>query len=70
MMKFIAKSLNAARKYNLWDFACLKITLLSLGILVGTYFSQFFLNLISIIWVVFILTYVWIMYQTFIKYMD
>jgi hypothetical protein len=70
MKKLIDKLLNAARKYNLWDFGFFKITLISLGILLGSYFSQFFLKYISVVCVIFIVTLIWVLYKTFIKYMD
>jgi small multidrug resistance family-3 protein len=70
MKKLIAKILDAAKKYNVWDYAWLKITLCSFGILLGAYFSRFFLKYILVIWGIFIISYVWIMYKTFIKYKD
>ena len=70
MSAFIQKALNAARKYTVMDYACLKITLLSFGILLGAYFAQFFLSYTSFLWVVFIVSFLWIMYRTFIKHMN
>jgi small multidrug resistance family-3 protein len=70
MGTLIERSIRAARKYTLVDYSCLKLTLLSLGILLGAYFSKFFLNNASLLWVIFIITYIWIMYRTFIKHMD
>jgi hypothetical protein len=67
MERFIQKILMATRNYSIMDFACLKITLISLGILLGAYFSKFFLNFTSFLWIVFIISYIWIMYRTFIK---
>lgn len=69
MMNFTERVMRAAKKYTVWDFACLKITLLSLGILIGAYFADFFLAYAVILWPVFIFSYIWIMYKTFIKYM-
>lgn len=68
MKNLINKMLNAAKKYSIWDFGCLKIALISLGILFGTYFSQFFLRNVSIMWAIFIVTFVWILYRTFKKF--
>lgn len=70
MKNLIDKTLSAARKYNVWDYGFLKITLFSVGILFGAYFSQFFLNYIFIIWALFIVSYIWILYKTFIKYKE
>ncbi len=68
MKGFINKALNAAKKYNPVDFSILKICLFSIGVLCGVYFSQFFSRYISIVWGIFIISYIWIMYKTFIKY--
>ncbi len=68
MKKLISKVLNATKNYNVWDFGWLKVTLCALGIILGAYFSQFFLRHMTIVWIVFIVGYVWIMYKTFIKY--
>lgn len=68
MKGFIDKALNAAKSYDVWDFGCLKITLISCGIILGTYLSQFFIQCMTTVWAVFILSYVWIMYKTFVKY--
>lgn len=70
MSKFIQRALRAANKFTLMDYACLKITLLFLGILLGAYFSKFFLSHTVFLWVVFIVSYLWIMYRTFIKHMN
>jgi hypothetical protein len=43
------------------------VTLLFCGILVGAYFSDFFLKHILFPWIVFILSYLWIMYRTFLS---
>jgi hypothetical protein len=68
--KFIQRALKAAKKYTVIDYACLKISILSFGILLGAYLAKFFLNHTLFLWVVFILTMLWIMYRTFIEYMD
>jgi len=70
MSEFIQRVLKAARKYTVMDYGCLKITLLSFGILLGAYFAQFFLSYTSFLWVVFIVSSLWIMYRTFIKHMN
>lgn len=70
MLKFIKRALKAAKKYTVVDYACLKISILSFGILLGAYLAKFFLNHTLFLWVVFILTLLWIMYRTFIEYMD
>jgi hypothetical protein len=68
MEKLINSALNAAKKYTVWDYGCLKITLISFGILLGAYFSKFFLSYILLFWIIFIASFVWIIYRTFIKF--
>lgn len=70
MNEFIQRLMKAARKLTVTDFACLKICLLSLGILLGAYFAQFFLSHTFFLWVIFIASYIWIMYRTFVKHME
>lgn len=69
MREFIDRALNAAGKYTVLDFACLKIAILSIGILLGAYFSEFFLGYTSYLWVIYIVSFAWIIYRTFFKYM-
>ncbi|TEB12860.1 hypothetical protein Psfp_03655 [Pelotomaculum sp. FP] len=49
MRELINRSLRAAKNYSLWDYAFLKTTLLSLGILIGAYFAKFFLSHMSLL---------------------
>lgn len=70
MKTLIERLLEAGHKYTVMDFGCLKITLFFCGILVGTYFSNYFLNHTLFLWIVFILSYLWIMYRTFFKHMQ
>ncbi|WP_248477867.1 permease of phosphate ABC transporter [Tepidibacter aestuarii] len=68
MKNLINKTLNASRKYTIFDYSLLKICLISLGILLGVSFSQFFSKYLSIIGIIFIISYILILYKTFIKY--
>lgn len=65
MKKILNRLLDAARNYTVWDYGCLKIVLISLGILLGTYFSNFFLRYTSLLWAIFIVSYIRIIYRTF-----
>lgn len=69
MNALIQRVLKAARQYTLFDYAGLKITLIFLGILLGAYFSEFFLDKVTLVWIAFILSCLWIMYRTFVKHM-
>jgi len=67
MKNLINKALNSTKNYNIFDFSILKLSLITFGILLGAYFSKFFLSIILFIWIVFIVCYAMIMYKTFIK---
>lgn len=68
MKNLINKLLGVTKKYTVLDYSLLKITLVSLGILIGTYFSNFFSNYASLLWIIFLVSYIWIIYRTFIKH--
>lgn len=70
MKTLIDRLLNAARKYTVWDFGFFKILLLSAGILLGAYFHEFFDGWIAVVWAVFVITYAWVAYKTFFRYLD
>lgn len=68
MKDFLNTIMQRTRKYTLWDFSILKITLVAVGIIFGAYFSQFFLKNITFVWAIFGVTYLWIMFKTFVAY--
>jgi hypothetical protein len=69
MRTFLSKLLDSARKYTIMDYVFFKITLISLGILLGTYFSKFFSSHTLLLWIIFAVSYIYIIYKT-IKHMD
>jgi hypothetical protein len=69
MRTFLSKLLDSARKYTIMDYGFLKITLISFGILLGTYFSKFFSSYTILLWIIFIVSYIYIIYRT-IKHID
>lgn len=69
MFEFIDRIIKAANRYTFWDYFFLKTTVLVFGILIGTYFASFFIDHTLFLWLVFFVTYVYIMYRTFIKHM-
>ena len=68
MRRFIESAMRATKKYTVFDFGILKITLVSFGILLGAYFSEFFLRHTVTLWIVFLVTYIFIWYKTMIAY--
>lgn len=63
MNNFIKNLLNAARRFTATDFAVFKICLLSIGILLGSYFSCFFQNYVSVLWIVAVIAWLVLMVQ-------
>ena len=70
MSAIIQRLLKAARKYTVIDYVLFKITLVSFGILLGAYFARFFLNFTFFLGIIFIVSYLGIMYRTFITHMN
>ncbi|NLD22340.1 MAG: hypothetical protein GX664_07725 [Bacteroidales bacterium] len=52
MKCLIEKFLSGARNYGVMDFGMLKISMILIGIIVGAYFSEFFLSYKTILWIV------------------
>lgn len=63
MSSVIKNLLKAARHFSGTDFAIFKICLLTIGILLGIYFYSFFIEYISIIWVIAILSWLILMFN-------
>ncbi len=68
MRNFINTMLQRTHRYNLWDFGAFKITLIAVGILFGAYFSKFFSDSIIYVWIIFVVTYLFVMYKTLVAY--
>lgn len=69
MSSIVKRLMNTTKKYTVLDFGFLKISVLSAGILLGTYYEPFFKDYTQLLWIAFLISFVWIMYQTFIRYM-
>jgi small multidrug resistance family-3 protein len=59
MKEFIDKATNAARRYNVVDFAVLKNCLVAVGVLFGLNYKKFFKRHINVVWGVAIVSYIW-----------
>lgn len=68
MKSLVDKAMQAVKSFNVWDYGYFKLCLLSLGIILGAYFSPFFLNNIIAVWIIFIVTDIWLIYKVFVKY--
>lgn len=58
MSNIIQNLVNAAHRFTAVDFAIFKICLIAIGILLGAYFSPFFLCCIPVVWIIAILAWV------------
>ena len=67
MKDLITEVLNATKKYTILDFAVLKTCLISIGVLFGVYFSKVLKPYRLVIWLIALVSYVYIMYKTFVK---
>ena len=63
MKDFINKMIKSAHHFTVTDFAAFKLCLLSIGILLGSYFTHFFMQYTLIIWVVGVISLVWLINQ-------
>lgn len=68
MKKFISNLVDAARRFTGLDFAIFKLYLIAVGILLGAYFSDFFLNYISVVWIIAFVTWFLMLFITFRYY--
>ncbi len=57
MKTLLNRLMDAAHRFTAMDFAIFKICLLCMGILLGAYFSSFFHAYIVIVWIVFVVTW-------------
>lgn len=60
----LAKLLDAAKNYTLWDWALLKLALVTLGILLGIYLYPVMFEYRAVVWVVFVVCYLATAYRT------
>ena len=63
MCNFINMLMNAMRKFTVVDFGIFKIYLVAVGVLLGTYFSTFFVKHISVVWTVAVVTLIIVLVQ-------
>jgi small multidrug resistance family-3 protein len=66
--EFISSMLDASRRYNVLDYTFLKLSLMAMGIILGVYFTEFFVRFIPAVWAVAVIGLIWVMYKTFIVY--
>ena len=68
MTAWAQKVFQATKQYTFWDFAILKLCLVTMGILIGMYFSSQLASLTAVIWAVFLISYAVIVYKTLVTY--
>ncbi len=63
MCSLINTLMNAMRKFTVVDLGLFKIYLVSVGVLLGSYFSAFFIRHISVVWTVAVVTLIIVVVQ-------
>ncbi len=64
MKSFIKNLIESAHSFTGADYVVFKICLLSIGILLGSYFSYFFMQYTLIIWVLAVISLIWLINKT------
>jgi hypothetical protein len=59
--------MKKASNLGIFSWGMLKLYLVTVGILLGTYFSAFFLNIIAAVWVIAVITFIYMIYLFFLK---
>lgn len=67
MANLLNKLMSGAKQYSVLDFGMLKFALLFVGILLGTYFWEFFSQYLCVIWVLAVICYGYIIISTLKK---
>lgn len=63
MKRFLSKIQRAANQFSMVDFAIFKIYLVSVGILLGAYFAQFWLLHLTPLWIVAALSCIYVLIE-------
>lgn len=53
--------------FSFWDYAIFKLCIASIGIILGAYFYVFFLKYIAFVWIIFIITWIYLISKIFNK---
>ncbi len=70
MKALFLKINNVVRHFNVFDVGILKLCLFSFGVIFGVYFFSFFNGIKFVLWIVFALTWLYIVIKTFGFYWD
>ena len=65
MFKLIEKAMAAVQKYTVVDMGFFKFLMITFGILLGVYFTEPILNIIWLVWIIFIVSAVWMILKIF-----
>ncbi len=60
MVSYVKAYMAKKMSWATWQFSVLKVAMISFGILIGSYFADFWKPLLPVVWVVFIITVVWV----------
>ena len=61
------KKLFADKTLNWWQIGLLKLSLISFGIIIGVYWFGFFINWLSVLWLLFLVPAFYLLYIFWLK---
>lgn len=70
MKKFLDDIYEKISHFRVFEWTVFKVCLIVFGIILGTYFCEFFLQYIKIVWMVFLVFFIFTIYLLFIKNYD
>jgi len=63
MLSPVGIVMGAAKKYTVVDYGFFKFLMITFGILLGTYFAEPLLRYIWLVWMVFVVSAIWMVYK-------
>ncbi len=70
MLEYMKKVNSILRFFTVLDTGIFKVCLMVFGIILGVYFYSFFEGLKVVLWIVFIITWLYIVIKVFVFYWD
>lgn len=59
MMGYLTGHLTKKVQWATWQFSVLKLSMISFGIILGSYFADFWKPIMWLVWAIFLVTVVW-----------
>ncbi len=65
MFNLVKKVMDAARKFTVVDYGFFKFLMITFGILLGAYFAQPLFSFIWLVWIIFVVSAIWMINKIF-----